>query len=144
MLQQNILLHSSMINILVETCFFCCPKTKSVLNILGYILKQFQRFFEKYAKLSSNKPQNVLNWFHLQTTRQSCWQLEKSYKKLYYLFLLLSFRCITTVTLMGDKTVSFVPVEQCSIKKCLFATGGTTQIVRPQNLITGSMTTYIR
>jgi hypothetical protein len=53
-------------------------------------------------------------------------------------------RCITTVTLMGDKTVSFVPVEQCSIKKYLFATGGTTQIVRPQNLITGSMTTYIR
>ena len=32
----------------------------------------------KSVKLFSNVPYNVLNWFHLQTTRKSCWQPEMS------------------------------------------------------------------
>ena len=51
---QNILLHSSMITPDIGlNSIFCCLKMKWVLNI-------------------------VLNWFHFQTTRKSCWQPEMS------------------------------------------------------------------
>ena len=50
---------------------FCCLIMKSVLNILGYFLEQFQRF-------SWGLPYNFLNRFHLQTIRKSCWQPKMS------------------------------------------------------------------
>ena len=34
--------------------------------------------YQKSVKLFSNIPWNVLNWFHLKTTRKSCWQPEMS------------------------------------------------------------------
>ena len=44
-MQQNILLHSSMIMPDIGlNSIFCCLKMKSVSSILGYFLEQFQRF----------------------------------------------------------------------------------------------------
>ena len=36
----------------------------------------------KSVKLFSNIPKNLLNWFHLQTTRKSCWQPKGGYRPL--------------------------------------------------------------
>ena len=44
------------------------------------ISKIFSRLtaFRISVKLFSNIPQNFLNWFHIQTTKKSCWQTEMS------------------------------------------------------------------
>ena len=46
------------------------PKNESVLNILVYFLEQLQRYSRDLQPLEYI-PLNVLNWFHLQTTRKS-------------------------------------------------------------------------
>ena len=55
---------------------FWCLKMKSVLNKLDYFLEQFQ--ISSWGLQPLEYILNDLNWFHLVTTRKSCWQPEMS------------------------------------------------------------------
>ena len=63
-------MHNSTIksDILFFNLIFCCLKMKSVSNMHCRV------FSLTITNIVLNTPYNVLNWFHLQTTRKSCWQ----------------------------------------------------------------------
>ena len=57
---------------MVFNLIFCCLKMKSVSNMHCRV------FSSTITNIVLNTPYNVLNWFHLQTTRKSYWQPEVS------------------------------------------------------------------